>query len=308
MHTYRQEPVSHEQYADDLCEHLTRWLRRKSRRLLHEWLEAALILMSLNLESARPILESLYSPDPRGCPPYEPVRMLRALLLMMLLKFTSITKWTEALRSKPRLARIAGFEPHDTPAAGTFYAFIDRLEDGEYQKPCEHRIKPSKLRKGKHLRNLKSEKEQRHKETDAAAYDSVTRKLKDDLMASENQPRPDDLLKRLEDILIRCAIIPSAERGLLGDTDSMTVSGDGSTLPSGANPNGKPVCKCRENGIYNCDCDRYYSDPTANWGYDSYRECYYFGHTLYQHLVSVNGHDLPIQVIISNQEGDLWTG
>jgi hypothetical protein len=81
MRTYRQEYVSHQQYAEDLCNHLTRWLRRKSRRLSQEWLEAALTLMRLNLEPAFPILESLYSPNPRGQKPYEPIRMLRALLL-----------------------------------------------------------------------------------------------------------------------------------------------------------------------------------------------------------------------------------
>ena len=114
---------------------LIRWLKRKSRRLPHEWLEAALILMSLNLEPARPILESLYSLDPRGQKPYEPVRMLRALLLMVLLRYTSITRFAEDMKAKPRLAVIAGFVPFDTPAAGTFYAFIDRLEDDPYQKP-----------------------------------------------------------------------------------------------------------------------------------------------------------------------------
>ena len=38
---------------------------------------------------------------------------------MVLLKYTSITKWAEALKANPRLARIAGFEPHDVPAAGS---------------------------------------------------------------------------------------------------------------------------------------------------------------------------------------------
>ena len=305
MHTYRQEPISHSQYSETLCDHLTRWLKRKSRRLLHEWLEAALVLIGLNLDPARPILESLYSPDPRGQKPYEPVRMLRALLLMMLLKYTSITRFAKDLRAKPRLARIAGFEPFDTPAAGSFYHFIDRLEDGPYRKPSEyqtmHRIKPSKLRKGKYLRDLNSEKEQRQKdkETDLSQYDSVTKKLKDDLKSKEDQPRPDDITRRLEDILIKCAVIPSAQRGLLGDTGALTVSGDGSSLLTGANPNGKPACNCRKEGIYNCDCARYYSDSTADWGYDSYRECYYFGHTYYQHVVSTNGHDLPLHVFIS---------
>jgi hypothetical protein len=59
MRTYRHKPISHEEYAEGLCNNLTRWLRRKSRRLSQEWLEAALILMRINLEPAHPILESL---------------------------------------------------------------------------------------------------------------------------------------------------------------------------------------------------------------------------------------------------------
>ena len=160
MRTYRQKYISHQQYTEDLCSNLTRWLRRKSRRLSQEWLEAALTLMRLNLEPAIPILEPMYSPDPRGQKPYKPTRMLRALPPMILLRYTSITKWAEDLKAKPRLAQIAGFEPPDTPVAGSFYHFIDRLEDGEYQKPCDHYIKPSKLRKINQLRNLKSEKDQ----------------------------------------------------------------------------------------------------------------------------------------------------
>jgi len=305
MRTYRQKYVSHQQYAEDLCSHFTRWLRRKSRKLSQEWLEAALVLMGLNLDPACCIMESMYSPDPRGQKPYEPVRMLRALLLMVLLKYTSISRFAEDLRAKPRLARIAGFQPFDTPVAGSFYHFIDRLEDGAYKKPSEyqtmHQIRPNKLRKGKHLRNLDSEKEQRHKnkDIDTAVYDSVTHKLKDELKSTQDQPRPDDITRRLADILIKCAVVPSAERGLLGDTHALIVAGDGSPLPTGASPNGKSACKCHENGIYNCHCARYYSDSTADWGYDSYRECYYFGHTYYQHVVSVNGHDLPLHVSIS---------
>jgi len=177
--------------------------------------------MRINLDNAKPILDSLYSTDPRGQKPFEPVRMLRALLLMMLLSYTSIAEFAEDLKAKPRLAIIAGFVPFDTPVTGSFYHFIDRLEDGPYQKPCQHIVKLSKLRKCKHLRNLTSEKQQRQKDKEAdlkalAVYDSVTKKLKDDLRKSADQPRPDDLLKRLEDILIQCAIIPSAKRGLLG--------------------------------------------------------------------------------------------
>jgi len=296
----------HQQYVDCLCNNITRWVRRKSRALSENHLSAVLTLLLINLDPARDLLESLYAPSHRGRPPSDPVSMLRALLLMTLLGFKSISLWVDELRSKPRLAVIAGFAKDSsqhakTPGIGTFYDFIDRLEDGKYQKPCQHYVKPSKLRKGRHKRNITTEKEirQKEKESDIAQYDSITKKLKDELNANKEKPRPDDLLKRLEDILITCAIIPSAKRGMLGDTSKLNLCGDGSALPSGANPNGKPSCQCHKNGIYKCNHDRYYSDATANWGYDSYRDCYYFGHTYYQHIVNHNGHDLPLHVSIA---------
>jgi len=294
-------------YQGNLISNLNKWLKRKSRKIKDEHLDAALTLIILDLEPARKYLQSLYSPNPRGRPHYDPVCMLRALILMTILGLKSYTLWSNELRNKPRLAVIAGFasasKDHvDTPSVGCFYDFIERLENGKYQKPCQHIVKISKLRKGKKLRNLNVEKEKRKKESDgsqANAYDSVTQKLKDELKAYEEQPRPNDLLKTLEDILIDCAIIPSAKRGMLGDLSKLNLCGDGSALPSGANSNGKPSCECRKNGIFRCDHDRYYSDATANWGYDSYRECYYFGHSYYQHIVNHNGHDLPMHVSIA---------
>jgi hypothetical protein len=131
-----------------------------------------------------------------------------------------------------------------------------------------------------------------------AQCDSITGKLKTDLLASADLPRPKDLLSRLEDFLIKVAVKASASRGLLGDLNNLVLSGDGSALVSGASSVGKPTCNCRKEGIYNCKCDRFYSDPTADWGYDSYRETYYFGHTFYQYVVSSQGHDLPLHVSI----------
>lgn len=293
-------------YQCNLIKNLNKWLKRKSRKINDQYMQAALTLLLLDLEPARKHLQTLYSPNPRGRHPYDPVCMIRALLLMTLLGFKSFTLWSKELRNKPRLTVIAGFatdsKDHvDTPSVGCFYEFIERLENGKYQKPCQHYVKPSKIRKGKHLRNIKGEKEirQKQKEADIAQYDSITKKLKDELNANKDKPRPDDLLKTLEDILITCAIIPSAKRGMLGGTSKLNLCGDGSALPSGANPSGKPSCQCHKNGIYKCEHDRFYSDATANWGYDSYRECYYFGHTYYQHIINHNGHDLPLHVSIA---------
>ena len=289
----------HKRYVKDVSRHLTKWLRRNSRRLADDVRHAAIILLHLDVEPAREILQPLYAPCSRGRKPYDPVVMFRALILMALLKYPSLPKFAKALQCRPRLAKLAGFED-SVPVAGTFYAFISRLIDGPYHKPCDHRIKRSTLKKGMHRRNLKTEKEQRHENRQQAVdeYDSVTAKLKEALLADFEQPRPTDLLYRLEEILVRCAVIPSAELGLLGDVEKLTVCGDGSSLVSAANGNGKATCDCRAKGNRLCNCDRLYSDPTADWGYDSYRDTYYFGHTFYQHVVSTEGHDLPIHVAI----------
>jgi len=281
-----------------LAKQLVKWQPRQSRRLTEEHLNAAMILMEIELEEVRGELEKLYSQDNRGRKGYDPVCVLRALLLMMILQYERISKFAEQLYDKPRLAMIAGFEPKKTPATSTFYLFIDRLEDGEHQKSCEHRLKPSKKRKKKHIRNLSVEKENKEarKKQIEKESDSVTIHLKKELLAKKTEPRVKGLQKLLEDLLMKLAIIPSANKGLLGELNKLKVCGDGSALESGANCNGQPTCDCRSKGIYKCKCDRIYSDPTANWGFDPYRQIYYFGHTFYQHTVSVSGHDLPLHI------------
>jgi hypothetical protein len=52
------------------------------------------------------------------------------------------------------------------------------------------------------------------------------------------------------------------------------------------------TCDCLRTA--KCDCPRLYSDPDANIGYDSHRDLYFFGHHLYEFVVSSKGHDLPI--------------
>ena len=287
-------------YQKALSHSLATWQKRRARRLSPERLEAALILLRLDLDPLIPMLVTLYSSSPRGRPPWEPLAMFRALLLMTLLRYQSLPLFAKELRQQPRLAILAGFEPNRTPSASALYLFIDRLENGPFQPACPHRHHPSDLRKGKHLRNLaqeKAEKEAARKRI-LAACDSITQQLKHDLLAIDHLPRPDDLQKRLEDSLLQLAVLPSAQRGLLGDLEGLILCGDGSSLYSGASPYGKPTCHCRRQGIFNCHCDRFFSDPTANWGWDSYRECYYFGHTFYQHVVSCSGHDLPVHLTI----------
>src|SRR5215510_4845220 len=98
----------HEVYQKSLAALLAQWLRRRSRALSLELLEAALMLLHLNLDPLAASLASLYSEHPRGRPHYDPIAMLRALILMSMLQKTGIKNFAKDLRSKPRLAQIAG--------------------------------------------------------------------------------------------------------------------------------------------------------------------------------------------------------
>jgi hypothetical protein len=255
----------HSLYQKIITRKLPGWQKRQARALKEEWMEAVLLLMRVNLDPVAMELKTLYATTSRGRPPIDAICMLRAWLLMLILQYESISKFAKDLRHYSRLAVIAGFNPEKekTPSVGSFYHFIDRLEDGPYEPACEHRVKPSSLRKGSHLRNLKkdqAEKEEHHKKI-VAQSDSLTQHLKAELLKSADLPRPRDYQQRLEDLLIKCGVIPSAARGLLGALNKMIISGDGSALESGANAFGKSTCNCRKQGIYSCDHDRLYQDP-----------------------------------------------
>ena len=48
--------------------------------------------------------------------------------------------------------------------------------------------------------------------------------------------------------------------------------------------------------MFRCDHDRFYTDATATWGYDAYRDTYFFGHRYFQHCVVTPDHTLPVHV------------
>src|SRR4029434_2765701 len=185
---------SHRQYTTTLSQKLQGWLRRQSRCLPEPWHEATLVLLRLDLDPARPLLQTLYAPGPRGRPPYDPGCVLRAFLLLLLLHYKSLPQWANDLRTHPRLAHSAGCAPFQTPAVGTFSPFIDRLEDGPYTPPCAHGVRPSRLHKGRHRRHLKQEQAQRHAAhaSDPTQADTVTERLAQEVLAARDTLRTHD--------------------------------------------------------------------------------------------------------------------
>jgi hypothetical protein len=293
------------QYRTMLTAKRQRWLRRPARRLPEPWREAALVLLRLDLDPARPLLRALYAPGPRGRPPYDPVCVLRAFLLMLSLQYKSLPQWAHDLRTHPRLAPIAGFPPFATPAVGTFSTFIDRLEDGPYAPPCAHGLRPSRLRKGRHQRHLKQEQADRHaaQAREAAQADTVTEHLAQELLAAADQPRPQELLTRLEALLFTGGVLPSVQRGLVRHRQALVLCGDGAALPTGASPPGRPTCACRAHGLFRCDQARWYRDATATGGYDAYRDTSFCGHRYFQHCVVTPAHTLPVHVALAPAHG-----
>jgi hypothetical protein len=87
--------------------------------------------------------------------------------------------------------------------------------------------------------------------------------------------------------------------GILGNSVEMYVSGDGMVIETGASPYATKECDCHKKGIYNCDCPGRYSDPSANWGWDSYREKYVYGYSNYTFTTANGPYDLPVYSTIT---------
>ena len=235
-----------------------------------------------DLSKVRSIVKHCYSQDKGRCAT-DPVNLFRSLLLMELRHVLSVDQWVNDLRTQPILAILSGFEPGNTPGVGTFYDFQNRLWSGVNAHLSKKVRKPRrKPKKGK----KKGDKAPMRKP--GVVKRLVKRFLK---YPPSFKNRPSDLLQQ---ILKECFVLPSAKMGLLGNTSMLSVAGDGTSVRTGANPYGKTLCKCRENRIFRCDCARRFSDPDADWGWDSYREQYFYGRSLYAFTASDSPYDLPI--------------
>lgn len=290
---------------------------------------AVLVLWYLDLEPARPILQRCYAPSPRGGQPRDPVVMLRCLLLAILVGQPSLNKWAADLKGSRVLRILAGLGDDPPPGVGTFYDFLHRLHDGPARKSCEHVVAPSeaerrrartprnpkrrpkKAAKGKqkHARGPRNARRGRRPDDGTPQAEPDTRAATDRLVAQLEQAdrldNPRDLLTRLGEILVEVALVESAQKGLLGDLGAIVAGGDGSPLRTGANRHGKRVC---DHGRFDrCDCAKRYTDPDAEWGWDSHRNVWFFGHHFYEVSCSTGGHDLPLALWLDPGDGSDYT-
>lgn len=275
--------ISHEAYQTFVMAQLKTHYAHGALTLVRKDWPLILKLWMTDLSPLTEKMTPLYAD--RGPAPRDPASMLRAFLIGL---FThpskGITEWVDTMYRVPLYAILSGFEPGDVPGVGTFYDFFNRLWAAE-SKHVTHRIK-SKTSRKKPKRGKKGQKA-------PTATPGRVRRLTEWLLKHLDQKKdlPSDLLF---DFFRENILQVSADLGLLGDLDKLSVAGDGTPIATAAYPRSKATCDCRAQGLVGCNHPRLYSQPDCDSGWDSAREKYFNGYHLYTLTASDSPHDLPL--------------
>ncbi len=125
-------------------------------------------------------------------------------------------------------------------------------------------------------------------------HPGVVKRLVERIERNQGTPLPSRPEALLQEIFRDTFVCPSAEKGRWGDVQNVVIAGDGTAVRTGASPCGKRVCQCEEQGIKSCQCPRASSDPDASWGWDNYRDSWFYGPHLYEWNDADSPYDLPI--------------
>lgn len=264
-------------------------------------------LKATNLDAVYWLAGSLYAPA-WGRPARCLVSMFRSCLAMMLCGLTSFDEWVQLMRDEPFYALISGFDPADLPGVGTFYDFQDRL----LQRPRQPR---TRLQRSHYRREQQDKAGQHCDKNDTRPHQSIVNRLTDRILA---RPKPATPLAAVLEGLADFSVLPAWEQTLqaiffsafvtrsvelkLIDPDQLFLAGDGTKLPTWAKPSGHKRCDCDNRGKKpheRCRCHRAYRDPLARWGWDSYRECWVYGHSVYELTAYCFKHACQLPLILS---------
>ena len=237
------------------------------------------LFYNLDLTKTDFILKKCYSKF--GPMPRLPSNMLRSYLLSIKLQIHSIDKWVENIRTNPFYAALSGFEPDNVPGIGTFYDFFNRIWLFKYNN-----FNP-------HIKEKNTKVKKPDKSQDKA--DSVEKHTADQLIETfkKEPPSKNQAFAPLIQLFAEQFLDISIKKGLI-DSDNLTLAGDGTPLPTSARYRHKRFCTCKERGINNCDCPRYYSQPDCDIGWDSSRKYFYSGYHAYYLADAHSFSDLPI--------------
>lgn len=236
-------------------------------------------MVHLRTDEIIPLLNGLYSHT--GRPAKFQMEILRSFVLMLHFHKVSIKDWVKSLHNDSFLALLCGFNTDDIPSSSSHYDFINRIFKNFFHHNCfppSKNYKPKvkkKLKKGEKLNNI-------NKNSTENVVDFYLDGHRDD-------DRPELLLQQLFHIL---AVDFSTHQGLIDKPNSIIASGDGSSFHIHSNSSGHKICNCSTT----CNCERRYSDPEADIGWDSDLESFYFGYTEYNvsYYNKRLGIDLPL--------------
>ena len=222
-----------------------------------------------------------------GPKPRTPSCMHRSYLLSLDFKVTSVTDWAAQLKINPLYAILSGFEVGDTPGVGTFYDFFRRLWDSDDKNLSSH-LHPLKtsVKKPK-KKGLKADSVE--KTTVAQLFEEQ----KKTTFFTNQQP-----YSSLFDIYKNEFLNVSIQKGLI-NPQNLALAGDGTPVVTSARERKHRVCDCISKGISNCSCDRFFSQPDCDIGWDSSRDCFYHGYDLYMLVSSDSESDLPVFPLFS---------
>jgi len=235
-----------------------------------------------------------------GRPSINQPEIFRSLLLMVCLG-CPLSKWIFKLSNNPVLQAACGFFG-SLPGIASYYDFIDRL------------IKLDEKARHKPKKRKPSKKIGKNKKLPPKRPGVVKKLVKAILKGRRLTCRPERLL---QEIFAAVAVNPSINLGLV--PPSVSISGDGTCIKTGASPYGTKTCECND---FFCDCPRKFSDPNATWGWDSHNEQWFYGYTgyfistynkaekldlpLYLRLVDAKRHDSISAVVALAEFRDLY--
>ena len=234
---------THQQYQQNVKHSITTLYAEGKIKSITHYTELIGKMFLSDLTDVRELMTPHYSSKPRGSLPRDPAAMLRSLLLMKQTGEHSITTWVQSLKNSDVYATLSGFEPDNVSGIGTFYDFISRLAGIDKQAENQRRKKPMNFKR-KPSKKLKQNQKLPPKHPD------IVNKMVDRVIKYENQPLHLGQHQLILDIFSQCFVQPSATKKLLGDTQKMIISGDGTLINTAASPYGKKICDCQSKGIY----------------------------------------------------------
>ena len=254
-------------------------------------------LYILNLDPLKDLLAPQYSNI--GRPSELQPEIFRSLILMNDLGYP-LDSWMKKLTNNPVLQTACGFTGK-LPGVASYYDFISRIIKLNEKPKVKAKKRKPKKKFGKKKMPPK--------------HPGVVQRLVNQILNGRRlNNRPERLL---QEIFAKVCVQTSINLGLV--PNSVSVSGDGTCIHSGASNYGRKTCGCSD---FKCDCPRRFSDPNATWGWDSHNERYFYGYTgyfistynserkldlpLYLRIVDAKRHDSISGVIALAEFRDLY--